>query len=168
MSGVVYLLHLEGRGLPVAQGRVARHYIGWSGSMYSLPLRISHHRAGTGASVCRAYAQVGDLVLARIWHGETRAYERRLKRTKHAPRYCPLCAVEEGRGFDLGPDRDRMSRSELNVVKRVLHDHRERIARVAATISLSIDARAEVTSRSGSSCPGDAEATTRAAGSRST
>jgi hypothetical protein len=88
-AGTVYLLHfLRPIGNPANPRAMASHYIGFS----RMPAaRISHHTAGQGARIV-AYVQaqgIGFLVAA-TWPG-TRELERRLKRRKCAPRFCPAC-----------------------------------------------------------------------------
>ena len=87
-AGTVYLLHFDSPlGGPT---HYARHYIGWA---KRLDARLAHHRAGTGAAITARFTQRGiDFQVARTWPNADRTQERRLKRQKHAARYCPLCS----------------------------------------------------------------------------
>lgn len=87
----VYLLHLS------APYQHARHYIGWS---RDLERRLAHHAAGTGARFLQVVREAGlTWTLARVWEGQDRTFERRLKDTHHSARYCPLCAGEKVRAY---------------------------------------------------------------------
>jgi hypothetical protein len=90
----VYLLHfLEPIGNPTNPRAMARHYIGWSPSPAE---RIAKHTAGTGAAIMRAVQARGiGFEVAATWPGG-RDLERRLKRRKHASRFCPLCRPTRG------------------------------------------------------------------------
>jgi predicted GIY-YIG superfamily endonuclease len=79
----IYLLHFSRK----LSGH-AKHYIG---SAENLEGRLWHHRHGSGACITRAAVRQGiKLMLARTWQAE-RSFEGKLKRQKHARRYCPLC-----------------------------------------------------------------------------
>jgi len=79
----VYLIHFD------PAYRHARHYMGWAAD---IERRVEEHRKGTGARLTQVVAGTGaDLVLARVWEGQGRAFERRLKNRKEAPRLCPIC-----------------------------------------------------------------------------
>ena len=81
----VYLLHLS---QPMSH---ARHYIGWAND---LDARIAHHRDGTGARFTQVAVQRGiELLLARVWPDQDKAFERRLKNYKHPTTFCPMCRV---------------------------------------------------------------------------
>ncbi|WP_138500928.1 GIY-YIG nuclease family protein [Nostoc sp. PA-18-2419] len=85
----VYLLHFS---KPIGtQGRgQAQHYLGYTG--LSLKKRLSMHKAGTGAKICRAAIASGiELNLVRHWSNGTRSLERQLKRQHNSPRLCPVC-----------------------------------------------------------------------------
>jgi len=91
----VYLLHLTtplSRGVsPAGKPLQAGHYIGWAKDVAA---RLKHHADGTGARFMQVCAQRGvDWALARTWEGDQfdRKFERKLKKTKHAPRLCPIC-----------------------------------------------------------------------------
>lgn len=83
--GTVYLLHFR------EPYKHARHYIGWAHA-HNVTARIDHHRHGTGARLPGVVAALGiELIVARLWEGVDRNYERRLKNQKNTPRLCPLC-----------------------------------------------------------------------------
>jgi putative endonuclease len=87
-EGTVYLLHfLEPIGNPANPRAMAQHYIGVDLNGQ----RISVQTAGQGAAIVR-YVQAKGIgfVVARTWPGG-RDVERRLKRRKDAPRFCPVC-----------------------------------------------------------------------------
>ena len=82
MSGV-YLIHFSS---PFSH---ANHYIGFS---EDIPARLERHRSGRGSNLTRKVVQSGrQLILARVWEGEGRDFERTLKNRKCAPKYCPIC-----------------------------------------------------------------------------
>lgn len=82
-SGTVYLVHLS---QPISH---ARHYIGWASDT---TVRLSEHRAGRGSRLLAAANQrdVGYEV-TRVWDGQDRRFERRLKNQANAWRLCPAC-----------------------------------------------------------------------------
>jgi predicted GIY-YIG superfamily endonuclease len=78
----VYLVHFE------EPYKHARHYLGWSDQ---LAYRIAHHKSGSGANLLRVVNEAGiRWVVARVWHGADRSFERRLK-GHSSTRYCPVC-----------------------------------------------------------------------------
>lgn len=80
---VVYLLHFN---KPLHH---ARHYLG---SATSLTKRLRQHRSGNGARLLEVLKDLGiTWRLARVWVGD-RELERRLKRQKNSPRFCPFCS----------------------------------------------------------------------------
>lgn len=90
----VYLIHFSRPiGNPEkARGR-ASHYLGSTGNLNA---RLQLHRTGQGAALMAAVSKAGiDWHVSRLWRFETceqaRAFERKLKRTGHNPRVCPLC-----------------------------------------------------------------------------
>lgn len=90
MSQGVYLLHFD---RPYEH---ARHYIGWS---TDIEQRLVHHRQGRGARLLEVITGVGiGFSIARVWPGQTRTFERRLKRRGSAVRLCPTCSSRNGRG----------------------------------------------------------------------
>jgi len=54
-------------------------------------VRLELHKAGKGARLTQVAVEDGiDLQLVRTWNG-SRTLERRLKRQKNSPRFCPIC-----------------------------------------------------------------------------
>ena len=86
--GTVYLLHfLEPIGNPANPHGMAQHYIG----VDLTGKRIEVQTAGNGARIVAAVQARGiGFVVAATWPGD-RTLERRLKRRKHASRFCPVC-----------------------------------------------------------------------------
>lgn len=86
---MVYILHLD---TPLKH---ARHYVGFSTSSRTLEERLEHHRNGTaGCRFTEVLRELGiTFTLAYVYQGKKydRTFERRLKNTKHIPRYCPIC-----------------------------------------------------------------------------
>lgn len=77
------------RGLQSREGVFSRHYLGYS---RNIEQRLADHMAGKGSPLIRAAVAAGlTPQLARTWPGGQRRLERRLKRTKNLPRYCPIC-----------------------------------------------------------------------------
>jgi predicted GIY-YIG superfamily endonuclease len=71
--------------------------VGWS---RQLDRRLAHHAAGTGANFLRVVREAGlTWTLARVWEGQDRAFERKLKDTHRVRIYCPLCAKEKVRTY---------------------------------------------------------------------
>lgn len=84
--GGVYLLHFT------PPYRHAKHYIGYSDN---IPARIERHKNGNGNPLVRAAIDAGcNVVLARVWEGEGRTFERHLKNAHNASRFCPICKGE--------------------------------------------------------------------------
>lgn len=81
---LVYLIHLD------AHYKHARHYIGWAkGSAES---RLKLHLAGNGSKFLRAVNAAGiGYHIARVWIGEDRNFERRMKNRKNSKHLCPVC-----------------------------------------------------------------------------
>lgn len=79
----VYLLHLD---QPLSH---AQHYVGFT---TNLRARLMSHRLGrSGARYMEVVKERGiGFRLVRTWSGD-RNFERRIKRLKNAPRYCPIC-----------------------------------------------------------------------------
>lgn len=101
VPGTVYLLCFGEHGRPVAAGRVARHYLGWTEG--AVEARIAAHRAGAGSPLVAAVVRDGgEVELVRTWADVDRHFERRLKRRAEATRLCPACiAAGRGRGRAL-------------------------------------------------------------------
>lgn len=86
--GTVYLLHFD------RPFRHARHYIGWA---KDLDHRIGEHERGQGARLVAAAKRAGiGFTVARVWPDSTIRDERRLKKARCAPNYCPLCVTHGG------------------------------------------------------------------------
>ena len=82
----VYLLHFN------TPYHHARHYLGFA---EDLRARLVKHAIGRGARLMEVITSAGiEWQLARTWPGDRRL-ERRLKKRKDAPRFCPLCAGEQ-------------------------------------------------------------------------
>ncbi len=92
-KGTVYLLHFMAED--GTHGKVADHaghYLGWSRNVEG---RLAHHKAGSGNPLVYAAVQQGlTPVIAKVWEGVDRHFERRLKNRKGAPRLCPICRGE--------------------------------------------------------------------------
>ena len=90
---MIYLLCFSAPlGDPSRAHMSARHYLGWA-TEEDWRDRIAAHLAGRGAAITRAAVAQGiELRIARLWPGEDRTRERRLKRAGHfADRLCPEC-----------------------------------------------------------------------------
>jgi predicted GIY-YIG superfamily endonuclease len=89
----VYLIHFDRPiGDPGNPRGQARHYIGYADD---LERRLAQHRSGNGSALMAAVARVGiPWQVVRTWPDGDRTLERRLKRQKHAWRFCPLCRAE--------------------------------------------------------------------------
>lgn len=146
MTGIVYLIHFDGGpGLHVTGDRWSRHYLGWSTDRWSLGARVAHHAAGRGARLCKAAVNSGHrLEIARLWIGEDRHFERALKNGHQSTRLCPICALERGQGFALGPRRPKLPRAELDVIRGALARRRHRDAEQARQLLATIAAAAVV------------------------
>ena len=87
MAKGVYLLHFS------QPYKHAAHYIGFAKKINT---RIMHHRNGTGARLTQVAVEHGiELITARVWEGQSRQFERRLKKGKNSARLCPMCAGED-------------------------------------------------------------------------
>lgn len=86
VNGTVYLLHFD-RKLAHAQ-----HYIGWTEQSpeYRLQDHLNNRNRAARIVVAAVAAGIG-VTIARVWPGETRSFERALKKRANAPRICPLC-----------------------------------------------------------------------------
>jgi|SRR5579859_5785721 len=93
----VYLIHFhQPIGNPEKSRGLAGHYLGSTGA---LDHRLARHKHGNGAALMAAVSKAGiSWQLCRLWRFETceeaRAFERKLKRTGHNPRQCPICQHE--------------------------------------------------------------------------
>ena len=85
--GVVYMLHYH---TPIGARRV-RHYTGWC---KYLPARIAAHLQGKGSALTRAFFRLGISFEIGFTTPGSPAFERKLKRQRHAARYCIACQRE--------------------------------------------------------------------------
>ena len=87
----VYLIHFERPYVAKTgkQQKKAGHYLGWT---INLERRMTLHRTGQGAKLLRVCKEnrIGWSI-ARIWEGEGRELEVKLKRSGHFARRCPCC-----------------------------------------------------------------------------
>jgi hypothetical protein len=86
--GGVYLLHFEQRY------EHAGHY---TGHAHDFGIRVAEQASGDGraARLLQVITQAGiGFRLARTWPGASKAYERSLKNSGGASRYCPICQAE--------------------------------------------------------------------------
>lgn len=83
---MVYLLHFE------TKYHHAQHYIGFC-EEGNLDKRIEQHKRGEGSRLVKAVYKLAGIkfYLARIWPGEDKAFEYKLKKQKNSKRFCPLC-----------------------------------------------------------------------------
>ena len=89
--GYVYLLHFD------KPYKHAAHYCGYT---KDLETRLDEHASGTGARLMQVIREAGiGFKLARVWRGQGRKFERRLKRTKSVRDYCPECMGEKARKY---------------------------------------------------------------------
>jgi len=89
VRGSLYLLCFPG-GLQSRPGVFARHYLGWTEN--GVDTRVAQHLSGQGSPLVRAAIERGlEPELVRTWTNKTRAYERKLKKSKNLPRLCPHC-----------------------------------------------------------------------------
>ena len=80
---VVYLIHFS------RPFRHARHYLGYAENLEG---RLTHHKNGDGAKLMRHVTEAGiEWSVVRKWEGATKTDERRIKNSRHMPRYCPVC-----------------------------------------------------------------------------
>lgn len=94
----VYILHFETK----ISGR-AGHYTGFAENLQG---RLTHHRNGSGARLTQVAHQRGiQMILARVFEGAGRSFERRLKNTKNVRRYCPVCMGNKCRAYHPKEDR---------------------------------------------------------------
>lgn len=80
----VYLLHFS------SNVHHARHYIGWSSNIAA---RLQKHQTGKAqtALTVTACARGVQMSVVRVWEGEDKNFERRLKNRKKAWQMCPIC-----------------------------------------------------------------------------
>jgi predicted GIY-YIG superfamily endonuclease len=79
----VYLIHFS------EAYEHAGHYIGYADDIQR---RIVIHRKGNGPTLTRVAVTAGrELIVAQVWQGRFRRYERKLKNLKGANRFCRIC-----------------------------------------------------------------------------
>ena len=88
-TGTVYLIHLDQKICH------AQHYIGYT-RLDSVEQRLNRHKSGSGARFLQYANQIGvNYSIVKTWTfsnwKSARAFERKLKSQKHAPRLCPVC-----------------------------------------------------------------------------
>jgi predicted GIY-YIG superfamily endonuclease len=87
----VYLLHFE---RPV-YGR-SRHYIGFT---TNLPQRLAMHKSGHGARMTSIAAKKGIAwELAHVWEDGDKEFERHIKKSGPAKKYCEICSPPKDGG----------------------------------------------------------------------
>lgn len=80
----VYLIHFD-RKL-----HHAAHYVGYADDVAA---RWQQHLKGTGARLTQVLNQLGiGYKIVRVFYGESRKFERKLKNTNHTKHYCPICS----------------------------------------------------------------------------
>ena len=85
-TAYVYLIHFQ------EKYHHAGHYLGYSKHLW---VRITCHRANTGAKLLKAVNQAGiDWAVVRTWAVNSQELERKLKSLKNSPRLCPICNPE--------------------------------------------------------------------------
>lgn len=81
----IYLLHFD---RPISPGHTCQHY---TGSADDIEKRIQQHQQGQGSRLTQvAYEREIQFSVVRLWMGN-RMMERRLKRLKCSPKFCPIC-----------------------------------------------------------------------------
>lgn len=86
---MVYLIHFKSK-LSHAQ-----HYIGYC-EPTNLGQRIDTHMSGQGSKLLRAATEAGiEWMVVHVWHDADRKFERKLKRRKDTPRFCPACTGKD-------------------------------------------------------------------------
>lgn len=84
----VYLLHFE---TPISPNHTTQHYLGSADDVIA---RIKKHRDNPDARLLQVAKERGiKFVVARVWTGVPRKFERTLKNRKNAPKMCPICKV---------------------------------------------------------------------------
>lgn len=79
MAKAVYLIHFS------TPYKHARHYLGFT--KMSVRERFEQHVTGHGARLTKVAVAAGiSLILARVWKGEGRSFERTLKNRRNVPR----------------------------------------------------------------------------------
>ncbi len=79
----VYILHFD------RPYHHAKHYVGYAKDVEA---RIERHKAGNGARLIQVITEAGiGFVVARVWKGKTRTFERKIKDSHNTAKYCPIC-----------------------------------------------------------------------------
>jgi predicted GIY-YIG superfamily endonuclease len=99
----VYLLHFNqplAHGVsPLGNAMQTQHYIGFTNDLVG---RIMDHAEGRGARLMQVIAERGiDFKLARVWDGQDRKFERKVKNYKKARMLCPVCSSDKA--LERGP-----------------------------------------------------------------
>jgi hypothetical protein len=81
---MIYIVHFE------KPYHHARHYLGYCADG-ALEQRLARHRAGQGSRLMYAIELAGIDFVISLTHPGDRTFERKLKRAKNTPRFCPLC-----------------------------------------------------------------------------
>ena len=90
VPGTIYIIHFD------QPFRHARHYVGWTEG--AVEDRIAYHRSGRGAVLLRAVNEAGiGWSVVETFPG-TRYDERRIKKSHHRERYCPVCCAKQKEG----------------------------------------------------------------------
>ena len=85
VKGTVYLLHFH------EKFHHCQHYIGWT-EKDDVGERMAKHAEGRGSKLLKAVMEKKITVsLVRVWKGEDRNFERKLKNRKKSKQLCPLC-----------------------------------------------------------------------------
>lgn len=84
----VYLLHFD---QPISMWHPTQHYIGYSSDLrYRLTVELIG--GSNAARLCQVAREKGiQALIARIWTGVGRDFEKSLKQRKEAHVFCPLC-----------------------------------------------------------------------------
>jgi predicted GIY-YIG superfamily endonuclease len=93
----VYLLHFE---RPV-YGR-SQHYIGFT---TNLDQRLAMHKSGHGARITSIALKKGIAwELAHVWEDGDKPFERHLKKSGPARKYCSICSPQAGANSETNPE----------------------------------------------------------------
>lgn len=107
--GTLYLIHFDHR-LQNPNGHGPRHYLGFVENG-GLDDRIRLHRSGQGSRLLLAVTQAGIQWRVVLTLPGDRNTERRLKKHRNLPRYCPICNPDHWR-TGWTDRRGRRSRQE--------------------------------------------------------
>lgn len=82
----VYLLHFDS---PISPDHTTQHYVGYTDHLRD---RLELHAIGRGARLTQVARERGiGWRLVRTWPDGGRTLERRIKRARHVPDFCPVC-----------------------------------------------------------------------------